>query len=473
MLENIKISWEEKKPLWIVGIVIFVILSIIVLVMIFNKPKPKVISAIPISLTWWQGGDVSSEVMTKVTERFKATSGNGSVTINIVPKKIDSNYYNDLISTNAKDQANLAPDIFTLKDDDLAAYQDYLAPIDNIRDSDLVNYEQNFVRMVSDYTKIKDKVFGVTSYVDNLQLYYNKNILNQSLIPRPASSWEELSNQSQVGSITRKALNNQGFLTSTIALGTGGRGPEGPPNIENHSDIIPLLIFQQGASISDRQTSQSSLGNERNAVYNALRFYLDFADQKSSNYTWNTSSPSDVEAFAQGKLAYIINYKSFSKKIKKINPKLDFDVTRIPQLNPKSPKTFGKFYMDSLNKKLQRDAENPNSRDGKYKYLKAQEFLQYITSLKTQEFIADAASLPSAHLDVIKKQLTADQETRIFAEGAINATTYYKPDANASEKVWSDIFERIQYRNKTLDESLSEGINDYGRILTTPPKIRK
>lgn len=472
MLENIKISWEEKKPLWIVGIVILIIIAIVVLVMILNKPKPKAVLAIPIALTWWQGGDISSEIMNQVITKFKTIPGNSTVTINIVPKKIDSNYYDDLISTNAKDQTNLAPDIFTLKDDDLAAYQDYLAPIDVIRDTDFVNYNQNFVPIARDYTKIKDKIFGVTSYVDNLQLYYNKNILNQSLIVKPAASWEELSSQSQVGSITRKALNNQGFLTSAIALGTGGRSPEGSPNIENHSDIIPLLAFQQGAVISNRQTGQSNLGDEKSIVYNALRFYLDFADPKSSNYTWNTSSPNDVEAFTQGRLAYIINYKSFGDRVKKTNSKLDFDVTRLPQLNPQSPKTFGKFYMDSLNKKLQREAENLNSIDGKYKYLKAQEFLQYITTLEAQEFIADSSNYPSAHRDVIKKQLNSNQETRVFAEGAINATTYYKPDVVASEKLWSDIFERVQYRNKTLDESLNEGINDYNRILTAQPKIR-
>lgn len=482
MLENIKNSFQDRKRLWIIGAIVIVLIIAVVVVFFSTRPKSKSVASTPINLTWWQTGDIKAADYDQVIANFRKIPGNASISIDIQDKSLDDQYYYKLLTDYARD---IAPDIFTIRNDDLPAYKEYLSPIDVINGKSLVDYQQNFVNLAVKDTMDKDKVFGVTSYVDNLELFYNKKLLDQNAVTRPPSSWNELTRQ--IPLITKKALDGNSFLTSTIALGTGGRTPQGEPNIENHSDIIPLLIFQNGGTVYDTQNKIVTLDKQNNSnqkssattsfsddsnksdAYKALRFYLDFADNTTQNYTWNRDSAKSIQTFTQGNLAYVIQYKSFANTIKKLNNRLNFDVTSIPQLNDSDPATFGRFYMSVLNRKLSTGTDA----NAKARYQKAQEFMQYLTTHEAQQSMTDKTGLPSSNRSVNSKQQDGDQTTRIFAKGAIYAQNYYKPDVAQTEKVWSNLFERVQYRNETLDQSLNEATNDYQRLVELGPRTRR
>ena len=468
MFETLQQSFQERKVIWIGAIVTIVLIVAVVAAVALNRPAPKVVvSNPPVELVWWKL-DSSANNYAEAIANFKLIPGNSAVNIRIVEKKSTDNYYRDLALDRAR---GIGPDIFTLADDDLPAYKEFLSPIDNFFGRNLTSYKQNFVDLVIRQTMDRDKVFCVTSYVDTLQLYYNKDLLSQKLIARPATTWAELTRQ--VGVLTTKAIARDQFVQSTISLGTGGRAQEGPANIDSLEDILPMLIFQNGGQLYDYQTQKplsnfSGSSNTESPIYKAAKFYLDFADPSSSRYSWNTGSPNNVDAFVQGKLAYIINYRSFFDEIKRRNNRLSFDVADLPQVSETNKKTFGKFNMDCLSRTL---SQNTLPADV-IKYQKAQDFLFQLTTIENQLSLSTNTQLPPAHRDVIARQLDGDQVAKVFGAGALYADSYYKPDVQKTEQIWFDMYQRIQYENMPLDTSLNIALGDYNSIVSAKPNLR-
>lgn len=496
MGEKLSQLWLEKKPLMILIIILifFMITGLIFFIVSLNqKPKKPPILNPNVTLNWWKV-DYNSDNYQNIIEQFKQIPGNQNVNINVVSKRIDNSYYRDLISDLAR---KIGPDIITLQNNDLPAYKEFLSPINNIKGASLTDYRNDFVNLAVRDTMDKDKVFCVTSYVDNLQLYYNSDLLTQSQYSRPAETWEAL--VQQVQNLRQIPVRGESFKQSPIALGTGGRSTEsGGPNIEAHQDIIPALIFQFDGQIYDYQNQKSVLGqvpgggnqtggeftlengsSEKNQLninsnsFKALEFYNSFANSNDSRYSWNKNNPKSTDMFAQGRLVYNLQYKSFAEEIKRKNPRLNFEVSPIPQRNNNQKRTFGKFNMDCLNSSLALKAQNTTDLDAVAKYQKSQDFLTYLTQKENQTELAFKSKLPSAHKDAITQQLKGDKTTKTFADGALYSDNYYLPDVERTQNIWTQIFENVQYNNQSLESATQKAINEYTLITNGRPQLRK
>lgn len=470
-----------------------IIVLLVVLGVLLAQPRQPVAQNVPVEveLTWWKpfyGDDVYSEIV----EEFKAIPGNEQVNIEIISKQYDDDYYKNLIADIAR---GAGPDIFSLRNDDLPAYKEFMAPITLFQGKKLTDYKNDFVPLVVRDTMDLDQVYAAASYVDNLQLYYNQNLLSQANIALPAKSWSELDRQ--LGALNRRDTTSLNFLRSAISLGTGADQRNGQGgNINRFQDILPMLLLQNGNLIYDYQTTSPVLGVERNVLdvttglvteknfdaqgdfqndstYKAIRFYADYADASTARYSWNDNSDNNIDAFVEGKLAYIIHYRYFEDIIKQRNPRLPYSVTDLPQLDENSKKTYGFFFMDGLNRKLQLDAE-ANKRDvaKNAKYRKAQEFIEFLTTKSAQTTFATKTGLPSARRDVIQQQLQGDQSLRVFAAGSLYASNYYKPDVERTEAMWGTLMYRYLYENQPLPESIEEMVNEYRNIVAAGPKLR-
>ena len=484
MLENLQLSFQEHRNRWLIGIVCGVLILGLVILSILNQPKakPAAIANPEVELIWWKT-DIDSQVYQDTIQAFKAIPGNSNVNINILTKESNNKYYKDLIEDLAQ---NIGPDIFSLSNDDLPAYQKFLSPIEIFKGKTLTDYKQNFANLAVRETINKDKVYGITSYIDNLQLYYNKTILAQNQQASPPTRWEEISKQ--VDYFNKKVLGTDKFIQSTIAMGTGGRSTLGTTtsNIPLHTDILPLLMFQFGGQMYDYQTETNAMLEETGAtrapnttgsevsqsspIYRAMRFYADFSDSTTSRYSWNNNNIAADDMFIQGNLAYTLQYSSFADKIKTKNPRLDFNVTAVPQFDEKAKRTFGQFQMDSLNRKLVNDSTA--SPAGKIKYQKAQEFMYYLSTAEAQKSFATKTGLPGAHNEIIKNQLDGDQKSRIFAAGSLYSENYYKPDVVKVNQMWSRLFDRVQYENVGLTDSIQKASEEYELIINDTPKVR-
>lgn len=465
-------------------IIAVLIVVIIIIGLVFNqpKPKPKATKKELINLTWWKPY-YGKDVYDKIIEDFKKIPGNENITIDIITKKYDDTYYSSLLSDMAR---NAGPDIFSIRNDDLPAYEEFMTPLTNITGSELSDYKQNFVDLVVKETIDRNKVYAVASYVDNLQLYYNKSILSQSGIALPPSTWADLDRQLPL--LNKRGVNSPLFTQSAISLGVGGRGSEGVSNINRHEDILPLLLFQNGGQLYDDLTKKTIFGlsknkqdlnsnlitgtnfkldesdKQQNPTYRAVKFYTDFADQSSSRYSWNTAQDYNTDAFINGKLAYILQYSYFGEEIQKRNDRLPFGVSPLPQLDSSLKKTYGFYFMDGINRALESNVA---------KKAAAESFLKYLTTKEVQQAFAEKTKLPGARKETINLQLNSDDSIRMFAAGSLYADNYYKPDVVAAEKIWTDMIERIQYAGQPLTESINQAVNQYNTLVQKGPKLRR
>jgi ABC-type glycerol-3-phosphate transport system substrate-binding protein len=214
---------QSRNNQIIVGVVVLIIVSTLAIIL-WPKGTPTLPpDTTPVTLTWWKPF-YGNETYGDTIADFKKLYPN--VTVQIVTQQYDTKYYQSLIADIAK---NAGPDIFTIRNDDLPAYKEYMTPIRQFQGAELAKYKTEFADLVVRDTMDRDKVYAITSYIDNIQLYYNKTILAQSGVAIVPSTWNELNGQ--LSKLNKRDANSLNFSQSAISLGTGGRGVEGAPNI--------------------------------------------------------------------------------------------------------------------------------------------------------------------------------------------------------------------------------------------------
>jgi ABC-type glycerol-3-phosphate transport system substrate-binding protein len=474
---------QNRRLMIIIGVASLIVIIFGAIFLFSGEERVPIVEQGPITITWWKPF-YTEQTYRDAIAAFRSKPEYRNVTIDVINRQYGDNYYRDLISDIARDAG---PDIFSIRNDDLPAYKEFMTPIRTFQGAKLNEYRDNFVPLVVRDTMDRDSVYAVTSYVDNLQLYYNETILEQANIALQPTSWEELDRQ--LIRLNRRDTNALSFNQSAISLGTGGRGIDGDPNINRHQDIIPALIFQNGGQMFDYRTSEPIFGKRKNTndvtnnlatnsnfsvtgidedtpTFRAVRFYSDFADVNKPRYSWNNASDNNIDAFAQGKLAYMIHYSYMQDTLTQRNPRLRYGVAPLPQLDQNLKKTYGFFFMDGLNKNLEKDPSNA------YKRKVSEEFLTFLTEYEQQKDFVSKTALPGAHRRVIEDQQSGEQKLRIFANGSLYADNYYKPDVVATERIWSDMIERVQYESMPLSDSIDQAVREYEDIINQGPKLR-
>ena len=488
----------KNRKFQIIAAVVVVLIFALLALVIFNGSGPVEDESTPVSvsLVWWNVHN--NPIYEQVAAEFSQSYG-GAVSIQVVniPYNNGETYYRDLVMEFAR---KTAPDIFSLRNDDIPAWREFITPLVDIpgfTNRQIIDqYRENFVPLVYKDTTFRDEVYAVTTYMDNLQMYYNQEILNQAGIPLRPKTWREFEEQARI--INQRNSDNVSFEQSTIALGTGLTVENGDiirdTNVANFYDIIPTLIFQNGNPIYDTLTEKSVLGAGRNQqdanttnitrdsfdnvseddpVFSALRYFTSFTDRDSPRYSWTIDSPDSKEAFLQGKLAYSINYRGFEAEIKEKNPRLKYGITELPQLDLNFKKTNGKFFADVINRDLETKGLQENaSLEDFYKYEYAKRFLYYLMQPEVQTKILGATNLPAARYDLIKEQQQGDVNLGLFANGNLYADSYYKPNVAKVEQMWGRLLYKYHYENIPLKEGMGEMVQEYNVMVQRGPEIR-
>ena len=172
-------------------------------------------------------------------------------------------------------------------------------------------------------------IYGIPMMIDGLGLYYNADLLSTAGVT-PPTTWPEVLDI--VPKLTVKV--DTQIQKSAIAIGTTG-------NVENFSDIIALMMMQNGAKLI------SPTGKE---AEDTLTFYRKFSNPSDPAYTWNDSMDNSVYAFATGKVAMMIapSWRAFD--IKQINPNLNFKVAPVPQL-PGNTINWASYWVEGVSTK--------------------------------------------------------------------------------------------------------------------------
>ena len=412
----------------------------------------------PVELTYWRVWD-NKDAFKEIIEDFKAIHPN----ISISYKKLRYEEYEDvLLNALAEDRG---PDIFSIHNTWLRKYKDKISPLPETitlphtvlkgtikketavelkttRSLNSKNLKNDFIDLVSKDAvipeKIKnpetgkqeevEKIYGLPLSIDTLVLFCNRDLLNNAGISRVPQNWQDF--QENVKKLTK--FDKEGnIISSGAAIGTS-------KNVDRFTDILSVLMMQNGAQITDEQNYATfhlmpkELKGLREIIpgAEALIFYTDFANPAKEVYTWNEEMPNSLDAFIQGQVAFFFGYSYHLPIIKARAPKLNFVTSEMPQITGNKEFNFANYWVETVSKKT----EHPNE---------AWEFIQFMTSRpKEAEKYLKATKRPTALRELIATQLD-DVDLDVFAEELLTAQSWYRgKNPGAMEKIFAEMIEQ-------------------------------
>lgn len=412
----------------------------------------------PITLTFWQTFD-DSDAFSEIITKYQALHPN----IKIDYRKLRyEEYENELLNAWAEDRG---PDIFSIHNTWIKKYQPKLSPLPaeitmaylvevgtiqkekvpqlkTTKSLTVRDLKNNFADVVISDVVLEDgKIYGLPLSVDTLALFYNRDLLNSAGISTPPSYWNK-EFQQNVKKLT-KIDPLKGLTQSGIALGTA-------KNINRFSDILSVLMMQNGAVMQNgTRVAFHTVPETITAGYNpgleAVRFYTDFANPNKEVYSWNDEQINSLEAFSSGQLAMFIGYSFNIETIRSQNPKLNFDIAPLPQIEGNPIKTnFANYWITSVSKKSKYSNE-------------AWDFIQFLVKEENAKLYLTKTKKPTALKSLINFQKD-DERLGVFAEQILSAKSWYHGKSiNDAEKAIGEMIDLFLSNPYKIQDILNEG----------------
>ena len=218
----------------------------------------------------------------------------------------------------------------------------------------LTEYKQIFYPAASTNLQVGGQIVGIPMMYDGLALFYNKEMLKTANLDVP-TTWAELRTAANKLTVPSNLNERRSDNITRAGLAIGNAG-----NVDNFSDILALLIIQNG-------------GNPANAnsqyVKDAITFYTNFVKQDK---VWSDRLANSTTAFARGDVAMILAPSWRVHEVKNLNPNLDFAVARVPQLDSENPASWATFWAEGVSAK----SKNKDAAWAFLKYLSTPEVLR-------------------------------------------------------------------------------------------------
>ncbi len=372
------------------------------------------------------------------------------------------NYEDELINAFAEDKG---PDIFSINNSWIRKYKTKITPLpDKIKMVYLVKkgsikkevIPELRVKKTMTIRELKDKfadvvfkdvilndknkrprIFALPLHLDTLVMFVNLDLLDNSGVAKIPKTWSEV--QAAVKKITKQ--DNQGnIIQSGIALGTSR-------NIERYSDILSLLMMQNGATMMEDDIVKF---DKIPLIYKdkkyfpgaeALRFYTDFANPAKEVYTWNSKLDDDLDMFISGRLAIFFGYSYHQQIIKQRAPKLNYVIAPMPQIkNNTKQVNFADYWVEVVSKKTKHRNE-------------AWDFIQFATKAENVKSYLKKAKKPTALRSLIDMQ-KEDDDLAVFANQILTSDDwYYGKDNKAMENIFANMIDSV---NQGKEEPLTQ-----------------
>lgn len=418
-------SFQKNIGLFAVAAIAIIVLFV---VMIFTnniggESNDDAISEEEVELVMWGLWDESS-LMEGYIEKFQEQYPN--VTIEYRKQSSEANYRDKLTRDMAVDRG---PDIFSIHRSWVDAERDIIQPMPSEIMSEREYREQFLDPVVTDFMR-NGEVYGFPMYLDVLSLFYNRDAFNDAGILNPPKTWSEF--QDITAQLTR--IDDDGQITrSGAALG-------GADNVNRAHDILSVLIMQQGSDMvrGGEAVLNTYPNRSGNPGANGLQFYTEFVDPQKQVYTWNDRQSNSITAFAQREAMMMFGYSHHIDRVRRENPRLNFDVARLPQIAPADEDVI--TYADYWGYTVSHRAENPRI---------AYEFLKFLTEKDNLNDYHQRTRLPTPRKDLIESHRN-NLEYGVFAEQLLNAKTWRTPP------------------DKNLESILNQAINDVNNGRSTP-----
>lgn len=338
----------------------------------------------PVTLNYW-GLWEPSEVLDQVFSEFE--SQHPGVTIEYTQQS-PQDYRERLQSALARGDG---PDIFRFHNTWVPMLSKELATLPPSIMS-VEEFQSTFYPVASQNLRSGNSVVGIPLMIDGLGLYYNKSVF-ATAGKAPPTSWDELrQTASDLTIIENKTIERAG-----IAFGTTS-------NVDNFSDILALMLLQNGA---DPANPTNSLAEH------AVTFYTLFS---RTDNVWNDTLPPSTFAFATQRAAMMIAPSWRAHEVKDINPDLDFAIVPVPQL-PSSNTTWASYWVEGVS------AASDNQQV-------AWELINYLAQAETMRTMYTAASNQRAFGEIFSRvdladQLVGDPLVGAYIQQAPQAQSWY------------------------------------------------
>ncbi len=169
-------------------------------------------------------------------------------------------------------------------------------------------YRQTFYPVAAEMLSNNGQLVGIPLMYEGLGLYYNKELLEAANAEVP-ETWAEL-----------KTLANQLTVRQNDQVQRSGLAIGNASNVEHFSDILALLMLQNGADLTNPTTQEAE---------DALIFYTNFIKQDE---VWSDKLPNSTVAFARGDVAMMFAPSWRALEVMEMNPELDFGIAPAPEL---------------------------------------------------------------------------------------------------------------------------------------------
>lgn len=317
-------------------------------------------------------------------------------------------------------------------------------------------------------------VYGLPMTVDTLALYYNKDHFDDKIPEqgRPSVTWDGI--KEDVFKLSKKDNSFERFEVAGIALGFAD-------NISRATDILYLMILQQGGDFYDDAYAQAIFANSQGVASSgqaikpgsdALELYTSFADPSQKNYSWNNyladgnSDTKEITTFARGKVSMIIGYSYMydqindeinelkAKGLKTIDPK-SIRIAQIPQINdPASTTEKRDAYASYFTETVARTSAHQRE---------AWDFLVFITTQESLQHYNDKTHKPTSRRDMIEEQ-TNDPIYGVFAEQIGFAESLFIYDEQEFEAIFVKAINAV-LATKSPDDAMKIAQDEINAIL--------
>lgn len=412
----------------------------------------------PIQLTVWNvaGEQKSWDTMMRSYEAtFRADKSKTQVKVTYVEKVFESpKEYEDELNKALSE--GTGPDIITLNNSWISRYKNKIYPLDT-GSGTAQSYRTKFVDVASEDLLEGNKIYGMPLFVDTLALYYNEGLLNNVRVFDAPTTWDELGEA--VKKITKKIDEKGTIVRAGAAIGTD-------KNVDHSSDILSLLMLQNGSTITDESQkiatfteaisgSDTASGQEKKTIGGmSLQLYTDFANPTKSVYTWNPLLENSIDAFSKGDVAMMINYAYNIPTVRTKAPELRFKVAPMPQNTGTTvPVNYANYWFMTVSK----DSKNP---------AQAWDFLTYIIQPETNKKYLTETAKPAAQRALVDWQAKGeDLNLAVFAEQSLTAKSWYQKDNYAIETIFNDAINSVVLGRSTPENASILAASQLNQIM--------
>lgn len=428
----------------------------------------------PVELTWWRVFD-DYDTVSPMIDAFRRLHPN--VTINYRRLRFEE-YEEELLNALAEDRG---PDIVSIHNTWIGKYQAKLLPapasitlpftyikgsikkeqvtevqkvpaptLRGVREKYLDVVAEDVIRpeFVRQDLPPEEKIFGLPLSVDTMVLYYNRDLLNASGIPQPARFWSEF--QEHIKRLTK--IDNGKIIQSSAGIG-------GDENIPRATDILSVLMMQNGAEMTDDNGNvafdripAALTDRQIPPAEEALAFYTDFANPTKEVYTWNANLPDALELFVQGRLAYFFGYSYSLSTIRARAPKLRLGIAPLPQIEQNPEINFANYWVESVARKTTHPQE-------------AWGFLQFINEQEQVRAYLARAKRPPA-LRALIAESSEDPDLTTFVSQLLTAKSWYRGvNPGGAERVLLEMIESIVKGENEIHRAVQLAANRISQTL--------